>query len=131
MGAYELTIEGDFEASHRLCDHPGECKKLHGHSYHIELTLRFTEIDPKSNMAIDFSKVKAILKKVLKRYDHEYLNDVLEVENPTAEYIAKTIHADIAKQMDECEGVPENIWIESVTVWETRSNRIKFRKERH
>ena len=75
-----------FEAAHRLPRHPGKCRELHGHSYELVVVVE-RPVDPESGMAIDFSDMKAVVRKeVVDPLDHRMLNDVME--NPTAEEIA-------------------------------------------
>jgi len=78
-----------FEAAHKLPNHPGKCRELHGHSYVLEVTVD-RPVDPASGMAIDFSELKAIVaREVVDRLDHRYVNDL--IENPTAEVMARWI----------------------------------------
>lgn len=75
-----------FEAAHRLPNHPGKCRFLHGHSYKVVVTVE-GEIDPATGMVIDFDEISQAWKErchpVL---DHKFLNDL--IDNPTAERLA-------------------------------------------
>lgn len=81
--------EFTFEAAHKLPNVPDghKCGRLHGHSYRIRIHLS-GDIDPKLGWFIDFSDVKEIFSPILKQLDHNYLNDIDGLENPTAEVIA-------------------------------------------
>lgn len=46
-----------FEAAHRLLNHSGKCRHLHGHSYKVDLILESRLLHPDS-MVLDFAKVK-------------------------------------------------------------------------
>jgi 6-pyruvoyltetrahydropterin/6-carboxytetrahydropterin synthase len=75
-----------FEAAHELPGHPGECRRLHGHSYELFVGVE-REVEAKSGMAIDFSDLKRIVgKEVIEPIDHRMLNELMD--NPTAEMIA-------------------------------------------
>ncbi len=75
-----------FEAAHRLPNHPGKCRELHGHSYKLVVEVD-RPVDPESGMAIDFSDLKKIVgEHILARLDHRYANDL--IDNPTAEHMA-------------------------------------------
>jgi 6-pyruvoyltetrahydropterin/6-carboxytetrahydropterin synthase len=77
-----------FEAAHELPWHEGRCRRLHGHSYRLEVTVE-GPVGP-NGMVVDFADVKAVVQReVVDRYDHHYLNDV--VDNPTAELLAHDI----------------------------------------
>lgn len=57
-----ITITQDFhwDAGHRLLNHEGKCKYLHGHRYKAEVTLEAPQLD-KLGRVIDFGEVKKII----------------------------------------------------------------------
>ena len=60
-----------WEAAHRLPWHDGDCKNLHGHSYHMTV-----ELEGKTNdrgMLIDFAEIKRIVKPLVDAWDHATL----------------------------------------------------------
>ncbi|MBW2996034.1 6-carboxytetrahydropterin synthase QueD [Candidatus Woesearchaeota archaeon] len=76
-----------FEAAHKLPNYNGNCSKLHGHSYKLEVAVKGKV---KNGMVIDFRELDSIVKeKVISILDHSYLNDT--IKNPTAENIVKYI----------------------------------------
>jgi len=75
-----------FEAAHRLPNHPGKCRELHGHSFKLIVVVE-RPLDPHSGMAIDFAELKSVVRaEVVDRLDHKDLNAILD--NPTAECVA-------------------------------------------
>lgn len=75
-----------FEAAHRLPDHPGKCRRPHGHSYRLVVAVD-RPIDPSSGLAIDFGELKAVVREaIVQDVDHRDLNDIMD--NPTAENLA-------------------------------------------
>jgi 6-pyruvoyltetrahydropterin/6-carboxytetrahydropterin synthase len=84
-----------FEASHRLRHHDGQCQRLHGHSYVMDVELSgagLVDTGPKQGMVMDFSDISAVVKPlVADSLDHHHLNDTLDTDSPTAEYIAKWV----------------------------------------
>lgn len=78
-----------FEAAHRLpkvaADHP--CSRLHGHSYRVEVHVS-APVDPSTGMVLDFGDLAAVVDPVLGRLDHQTLNDVEGLSNPTSEHLA-------------------------------------------
>jgi 6-pyruvoyltetrahydropterin/6-carboxytetrahydropterin synthase len=75
-----------FEAAHRLPRHPGQCRRLHGHSYRLVVTVDLP-VDATSGLAIDFADLKTVVReRVVEAVDHRDLNEL--VENPTAENLA-------------------------------------------
>ena len=81
-----------FEAAHRLPQVPPghKCERLHGHSFKIELSIA-GPVDPKTGWFIDFGVVNDAWKPLHDKLDHNYLNEVEGLENPTSENLAKWI----------------------------------------
>ena len=83
-----VTRSFTFEAAHQLPWHPGKCQRLHGHSYRLEVTVEGPIGD--QGIVVDFSDIRRVVEReVIARFDHQYLNDLLE--NPTAELLAHEI----------------------------------------
>ena len=78
-----------FEAAHLLPNvaEGHRCRRLHGHSYRVELQLE-GPVDPVTGFVADFFAIEAAFKPLLERLDHRYLNDIEGLENPTSENIA-------------------------------------------
>lgn len=88
----KITQAFTFEAAHWLPNVPDthRCRRMHGHSYRIELRLD-GPVDPHTGFVVDFFDVEAVFGPLLARLDHYCLNDVEGLENPTAEHIAMWI----------------------------------------
>jgi 6-pyruvoyltetrahydropterin/6-carboxytetrahydropterin synthase len=60
-----ITKEFSFEAAHHLPDHRGKCRRPHGHSYRLQISLRGPLIDApgesSDGMVMDFDDLKAIV----------------------------------------------------------------------
>lgn len=101
-----------FEAAHRLPLVPEyhKCSRLHGHNYRVEVEIR-GEIAKKDGFCanVDFFDLDDLMKPILSQIDHQYLNEVPGLENPTAEYIADWI----LKQLNKKHAI-----YFSVCVWE-------------
>lgn len=69
-----------FDAAHHLPDHPGECKRPHGHTYRVDVEVQGF-VHEETGMVVDFGTLKSLVTKVLWAFDHYDLNDV--VEGPT------------------------------------------------
>jgi 6-pyruvoyltetrahydropterin/6-carboxytetrahydropterin synthase len=68
--------------------------QLHGHTYRLEVSVE-GPVGP-HGIVTDFADLdELVTREVVDRYDHTYLNDLLD--NPTAELIA----ADIWKRLDQ------------------------------
>lgn len=60
-----------FEAAHRLPWHPGACRHLHGHSYHLIVGLEGTP--DARGMLIDFQDLKRLVQPLIDTWDHATL----------------------------------------------------------
>jgi 6-pyruvoyltetrahydropterin/6-carboxytetrahydropterin synthase len=119
---YDLMIRGHFDAAHALDGYPGECCKLHGHTWDVEITVRGSVLD-EIGIVYDFKTLKDDLAGVLGRLDHAYLNDVppFDTMNPTAENLARHI-------FDELQGrVGSAVRVLEVAVWESPVAKITYR----
>ena len=70
-----VTKQFTFEMAHALYGYDGPCKNIHGHTYHLEVTLRGEPLDDathvKNGMVVDFSIIKKIvMEEVVSLYDH-------------------------------------------------------------
>jgi 6-pyruvoyltetrahydropterin/6-carboxytetrahydropterin synthase len=85
-----MTIfrEFRFEAAHRLPDAPPghKCRRLHGHSYRLVVHVE-GPIEPATGWVMDFSELRAVVDPVIGQLDHQYLNEIDGLSQPTAEVI--------------------------------------------
>jgi len=111
---YELTVEEHFAAAHRLRGYQGECEKLHGHNWRVQVQIAGEELDG-LGMLMDFRELKAAIRRVLQALDHEYLNDIAPFDelNPTTENLCRYLAEELGA------GLPRGIVIRRVTCWES------------
>ncbi len=123
---FEVRVEDDFAAAHFLRDYHGKCESLHGHNYKVFVHVRGSQLN-EGGMLLDFTELKAALKKVLARLDHTNLNDnAFFDQNPSAERIALYICQNIKEELNMSEWTRKNIRIHSVDVFETDRNRASY-----
>jgi 6-pyruvoyltetrahydropterin/6-carboxytetrahydropterin synthase len=102
-----------FEAAHQLPWHEGKCRHLHGHSYRLEVTVS-GPLGP-NGIVLDFADLQAAVnREVIDRYDHRYLNDLMD--NPTAELIAQVIWKTL-----EAAGLA----VTRIRLWETADSMVE------
>jgi 6-pyruvoyltetrahydropterin/6-carboxytetrahydropterin synthase len=87
----ELSQEFGFDAAHYLGNGAAENRRLHGHSFYAEVTLR-GEANPATSFLRDLGDVDAALKAIRATLDHRLLNDIEELGIPTLENLAKYIY---------------------------------------
>jgi len=113
---FKAKVCDSFSAAHSLRGYRGDCERLHGHNYRVEVTVASATLDP-IGIVMDFRDLKASLKSVLKEMDHHYLNDLdlFKTDNPSAEHIARHIYTSLAR------GLPSGIVLAEVSVWENEN----------
>lgn len=140
MSNIRITKQFSFEAGHALYGYDGKCKNLHGHSYHLDVTVIGTPIKDGSNvkfgMVIDFGDLKKIVKEdIIDVFDHTMIfnkntphielandlkkrgHDIILVDyQPTTEMMV----IDFAKKIKQ--RLPENIRLHSLKLRETATS---------
>jgi len=140
MNKIRITKQFDFETAHALYGYDGKCKNIHGHSYHLHVTVIGTPIDDLSNskngMVLDFGDLKKLVKEeIVDVFDHttilngksphkelaQTLKDnahriVLVDYQPTSENMLFDIADRIKKQL------PNHVSLHSLKLFETASS---------
>jgi 6-pyruvoyltetrahydropterin/6-carboxytetrahydropterin synthase len=122
---YEVEISVTFSAAHRLRDYNGKCERLHGHNYRIRAAAR-ADKPGKGGMVIDFGDLKAVVHRVVERFDHAYLNEIApfdEIE-PSAENLAGHLFQEIADGLG-----PRGGLLHSVSVYESDTSRATYYRD--
>src|SRR4051794_11736019 len=88
----EIFKEFTFEAAHRLPLVPDghKCARLHGHSFRVEIHVG-GPVRPDTGWVMDFGDIKTAFKPFYDQLDHNYLNEIEGLENPTSENLARWI----------------------------------------
>jgi 6-pyruvoyltetrahydropterin/6-carboxytetrahydropterin synthase len=114
-GIFEVYVKSHFSAAHRLVGYPGDCARVHGHNWIIEVFVRCAELDS-IGIGIDFRDIKTAVKAVLSDLDHSDLNDLaaFKEENPTSENIARFLYKELSQKLNT-----QQIMVSKVKVSET------------
>jgi 6-pyruvoyltetrahydropterin/6-carboxytetrahydropterin synthase len=85
----ELRKTFQFEAAHLLPHLPKshKCRRLHGHSFKVEVAVA-GPCHPKLGWVMDYADIAEAFQPVWQELDHNYLNDIRGLENPTSENLA-------------------------------------------
>ncbi len=96
----QLCQKVRIEAAHHLpCAPEGhKCHHVHGHSYNIEIVVE-GEVDPATGWLIDYADIKAAFEPLSQQLDHQNLNEVEGLENPTSENMARWIWERLAPKL--------------------------------
>jgi len=122
---FVLKIVTDFASAHSLRNYPGDCSRLHGHNWQVEVLVASNVLDD-VGMAIDFREIKQQTKVVVKRLDHQYLNDVVPFDelNPTAENIAKYFYEEVGQLINN-----QDVRVKEVIIWETLRASVTYSED--
>lgn len=118
---YSLTVKDHFDAAHSLRGYEGECSRLHGHTWDVEVTVAGETLDG-IGILYDFKQLKADLRAILDAYDHQYLDEVppFDAMNATAENLARVVY-------ERLEGVvAPGVKVAEVAVWESPIARLVY-----
>jgi 6-pyruvoyltetrahydropterin/6-carboxytetrahydropterin synthase len=117
----QLEIDFTFEAAHRLPnvapDH--KCARLHGHSFRCTVSVE-GPLDEHKGWVMDYADIKAAIEPLRLQLDHNYLNEISGLSNPTSEHLARWIWLRLTTVLPG---------LESVTVAETCNARCIYRGE--
>ena len=131
--AHRVTRVIYFCYGHRLLEHRGKCRHLHGHNGVREVTLRRSRLN-RLGMVMDFERIKsAVADWVKSTLDHKMLlnsrdplvralralgEPVVTLKgNPTAENIARLVYARARAR---------KLPVVSVRLWETRDSSAQY-----
>jgi len=112
----------DFAAAHTLTGYDGDCARLHGHNWKIEVEIVGSKLND-VGMVIDFKKIKKQAKTVIAELDHRYLNEHphFQDKNPTAENIAQFIYQSIQAKIES-----DVVKMHQLIVWENERNCVIY-----
>lgn len=68
----KIAKEFNWEMGHRLPEHFGKCKNIHGHSYKLLVELE-GELNEKTGMVMDYYNVKKIINPIVEELDHAFM----------------------------------------------------------
>jgi 6-pyruvoyltetrahydropterin/6-carboxytetrahydropterin synthase len=127
----EVTKRFEIALAHRLMQHPGRCKNIHGHNYLIEVTFRGA-VNSLDGMVMDFGDIKRKVGAYLDdNLDHSL---VLEEADPLTTLLEQAkVGEDLKVVVMECPPTAENMaemvgqkWCKDgcvrVRIWETSSS---------
>jgi 6-pyruvoyltetrahydropterin/6-carboxytetrahydropterin synthase len=130
MPTYEATIERTFSAAHALRLPNGEMEKLHGHNWHVRLTVASPDLDPMETV-MDFHELEVWLDELVALAHNDNLNEIppfadedgaLRI-NPSAERVAWWLGTEISSRL------PKRVSLVSVSVGEAPGCTATYRPD--
>lgn len=114
---YELKVETDFAAAHRLTMVGEKCENLHGHNWKVEVVVAGEALDA-GGVLLDFGVIKGHVRQIMGTLDHKYLNE-LEFFNdetpPSSENIARYVADALASRLNA-----SGVRVVRVSAWESK-----------
>jgi 6-pyruvoyltetrahydropterin/6-carboxytetrahydropterin synthase len=122
---FELMVETCFSSAHQLRGYGGECERLHGHNWKVQVYVMAEKLND-IDIAIDFHELEELTDEVVTPLDHGFLNDIFPFteKNPSSENIAKWIYDSLKKKLND-----GNIHLSAVTVWESENTSATYFEE--
>ena len=101
IGVFEVYVKTYFSAAHSLKGYQGDCARIHGHNWIIEVFVKCKELD-EIGIGVDFRDVKQAVKDVLQGLDHFNLNEVPAFKdvNPSSENIARFLYEELREKLN-------------------------------
>ena len=72
---YTLKIVTDFASAHTLRDYPGDCSRMHGHNWKVEVEVKARQLDA-VGMGVDFKEINEFYKKAMRRKGYKVKHSV-------------------------------------------------------
>jgi 6-pyruvoyltetrahydropterin/6-carboxytetrahydropterin synthase len=132
----KIAKKFDWEMGHRLPEHFGLCKNIHGHSY--KMIVEFEGELDEQGMVIDFYDVEKIINPIIEKLDHAFM--VKEDDEITLEFLeklnSKKVVVDFFATVENIcnyistkiikSNLPKNIKFINVRVYETAEDYAEF-----
>ncbi|MDF2939523.1 MAG: Queuosine biosynthesis QueD [Gammaproteobacteria bacterium] len=126
-GRFTVKVISDFSASHILPGYPGDCARLHGHNWKVELEVKVLASDINEiGIGVDFKDLKKALRQVLDRVEHRHINDIPPFDkiSPTAENLSMWIYQEIKPLLAH---TPAKL--EAIGLWETERAMTRYSED--
>ncbi|CDR35081.1 6-carboxytetrahydropterin synthase QueD [Criblamydia sequanensis] len=118
---FELEKSFRFEAGHSLPQSNSKCRVPHGHSFLLVVKIRAEKLQEEGqerNMVVDFNVISSVVRPLINEYfDHCWLNDTLQTDAPTVEFIARWIYNRLKPELPD---------LYSITLHETDTQKVTF-----
>ena len=107
-----------FESARRLTKVPKEhpCSNLYGLAFKLEIHIE-GEMDRESGFVLDFNVIEKSFSPIYKQIDHNYLNDIEGLENPTSEVLIEWIWNNLKPELGQ---------LTKLVLWENEVSKVEY-----
>lgn len=138
---FKISKEFSFDMAHLLDGHDGKCQNLHGHTYklQVEIAGNLFESGAKKAMVIDFSDIKAVVKKaILDPIDHAFIYDktsereskiaklLQDLDSKTFGVPFRTTAEEMARFIFNRLKYDEKLAVSAIRLWETPTSFCEY-----
>ncbi|MAU99288.1 MAG: hypothetical protein CMA20_00300 [Euryarchaeota archaeon] len=121
-----------FESARKLPkvpeDHP--CGNVYGLAFKLEVHVE-GKVDPETGFVIDFGHIESAIKPTYDLIDHNYLNDIKGLENPTSEVLVEWIWNNLYRHFNNEWNFDKNhnkiCNLVKLVLWENEVSRVEFK----
>jgi 6-pyruvoyltetrahydropterin/6-carboxytetrahydropterin synthase len=89
---------------------------LYGLAFKLEIHVE-GKIDPETGFVVDFSEIEDNFEPLKKKLDHNYLNDLVGLENPTSEVLVEWIWENLKPKVGN---------LVKLVLWENEVSRVEY-----
>ncbi len=138
---FRVSKEFSFDMAHLLDGHDGKCQNLHGHTYKLQVEVAGDLLvdGAKKSMVMDFSDLKAVVKKaILEPMDHAFIYDqtsereskiamlLQELQSKTFGVNFRTTAEEMARFIFQRLKYDEKLPISAIRLWETPTSFCEY-----
>ena len=107
-----------FEAARKLTKVPEghPCSNLYGLAFKLEIHIE-GHVNPNTGFVVDFSEIEECFEPLKEKLDHNYLNDIEGLENPTSEVVIEWIWDNLKPELDS---------LYKLVLWENETSRVEY-----
>lgn len=138
---FRVSKEFSFDMAHLLDGHDGKCQNLHGHTYKLQVEVAGDLLvdGAKKSMVMDFSDLKAVVKKaILDPMDHAFIYDqtsereskiailLQKLQSKTFGVNFRTTAEEMARFIFQRLKYDEKLPISAIRLWETPTSFCEY-----
>ena len=107
-----------FEAARKLTKVPEghPCSNLYGLAFKLEIHIE-GDVNPDTGFVVDFSEIEECFEPLKEKLDHNYLNDIEGLENPTSEVVIEWIWDNLKPELGS---------LYKLVLWENETSRVEY-----
>ena len=107
-----------FESARRLTKVPEghPCSNLYGLAFKLEIHIE-GNVNVDTGFVVDFSEIEKSFEPLKGKLDHNYLNDIKGLENPTSEVVVEWIWKNLKPKLES---------LSKLVLWENETSRVEY-----